>query len=338
MRKLGVFIIGATFAVGGTFLAPESVHASADSGKERVVYVGGMSAGFTLKTGGAQVIGICEVATEQGVSSPAMQAGLRAGDLICKIGGVSIESIGELNEIIHKSQGKCLQIEIVRGEERIKKEITPVKDKANERYKIGVLVRDSVSGIGTVTYIDKDSGRFGSLGHAVTSAQNQQMEMYNGEVYSCSIVSVNKGARGKAGELRGMFLSDKPFGNAEKLCNCGIFGQINEDYDTTELMSALATSEDVQPGSAYIYSTVNGVCPKKYAIEIVKVDKHNKENKNYVIKIKDEDLIEETGGIVQGMSGSPIIQKGKLVGAVTHVFLNDPTRGYGIDIQTMLSE
>ncbi len=338
MRKLGIFIIGATFAVGGAFLMPETVVVSANTNNEKVVYVGGMSAGFTLKTGGAQIIGICEVATEQGTSSPAMQAGLRAGDVIRKIGGIEIESIAQLNEIIHKSQGKCLDIEIFRGEDIVKKEITPVKDKANERYKIGVLVRDSVSGIGTVTYIEKESGRFGSLGHAVTNAQNKQMQMYNGEVYSCSIVSVNKGARGKAGELRGMFLNDKPFGNAEKLCNCGIFGTINGDFDTTELMSAVASSQSVQPGNAYIYSTVNGVCPKKYEIEIVKVDKHNKDNKNYVIKIKDDDLIDETGGIVQGMSGSPIVQGGKLVGAVTHVFLNDPTRGYGIDIQTMLNE
>ena len=151
-------------------------------------------------------------------------------------------------------------------------------------------------------------------------------------------MGICKGVRGKAGELRGMFLNDKHFGSAEKLCDCGIFGKISGEFSVTELNSAVADSNGVKPGSAYIYSTVNGVCPQKYEIEIVKVDKLNRENKNYVIKITDDDLISETGGIVQGMSGSPIMQEGRLVGAVTHVFLNDPTRGYGIDIERMLCE
>ena len=122
------------------------------------------------------------------------------------------------------------------------------------------------------------------------------------------------------------------------MCDCGIFGQISSEFVVDELMSAVASSQEVTPGKAYIYSTINGVSPKKYEIEIVKVDKNNRENKNFVLKITDEELISETGGIVQGMSGSPIIQKDKLVGAVTHVFLNDPTRGYGIDIERMLVE
>ena len=164
------------------------------------------------------------------------------------------------------------------------------------------------------------------------------MQIAKGTVYECNIVGVNKGIRGKAGELKGMFLSNKTLGTAEKLCNCGIFGQISQEFEVDDLMRVVADSAEVVPGKAYIYSTVNGVSPKKYEIEIVKVDKWNKENKNYVIKITDDDLIEETGGIVQGMSGSPILQDGKLIGAVTHVFLNDPTRGYGIDIQEMIKQ
>ena len=135
-----------------------------------------------------------------------------------------------------------------------------------------------------------------------------------------------------------MFLKNKELGNAEKLCDCGIFGYVSETFQTNDLMRVVASSQDVSPGNAYIYSTVNGVEPQRYEIEIVKVDKTNREHKNYVIKITDEKLIEETGGIVQGMSGSPILQNGKLIGAITHVFLNDPMRGYGIDIQTMLKE
>ena len=135
-----------------------------------------------------------------------------------------------------------------------------------------------------------------------------------------------------------MFINDKQLGSAEKLCECGIFGEITQEFKVDGLMSAVSSSNNVKPGEAYIYSTVSGVSPEKYEIEIVKVDKLNRENKNYVIKITDEKLISETGGIVQGMSGSPILQDGRLVGAVTHVFLNDPTRGYGIDIERMMRE
>ena len=135
-----------------------------------------------------------------------------------------------------------------------------------------------------------------------------------------------------------MFLNNKTLGTADKLCDCGIFGYISKEFQVNDLMQSVADSCDVMPGNAYIYSTIDGLQPKKYEIEIVKVDKSNKENKHYVIKITDEELIEQTGGIVQGMSGSPILQNGKLIGAVTHVFLNDPTRGYGIDIQKMLQE
>ncbi len=337
MRKLGIFVVGATlslaFAVGGS----TNVVAKAAE-EEKTVYVGGMSAGFTLKTEGAQIIGISEILTENGTRSPAQQAGLKTGDVIYKAGGIKVESINDLNEIVNKSKGKALTLEVGRGSERFAVEVQPVKEKLTEKYKVGILIRDSVSGIGTVTYIDKESGRFGSLGHSVSADNHGEMQIYNGTVYECNIVGVSKGVRGKAGELRGMFLSDKQLGCAEKLCNCGIFGQISEEFSVNQLTSAVASSQDAKPGKAYIYSTVDGVSPQKYEIEIVKVDKDNKENKNYVIKITDESLIEETGGIVQGMSGSPILQNGKLVGAVTHVFLNDPTRGFGIDISQMLCE
>lgn len=334
MHKSSGFIVG-VLSLAFAFCSYNVITASAE---DKTVYVGGMSAGFNLKTEGAQIIGTCEVVTETGSYSPASEAGLRMGDCILKIDGISVDSITELNEIVNKGKGKTQNFEISRGETSFNVSIQPLKDRLTNRYKIGILVRDSVSGIGTVTYINKTNGRFGSLGHSVASENKRPMKISDGAVYECSIVSVNKGLRGKAGELRGMFLNDKCIGNAEKLCDCGIFGYISPKFDVSALQSAVADSKNAKPGEAYIYSTVNGVCPKKYDIEIVKVDKHCKDNKNYVIKIVDEELIEETGGIVQGMSGSPILQNGKLIGAVTHVFLNDPTRGYGIDIHTMLCE
>lgn len=335
MRKLSFFILGLLLSFAFASCGYDVVTTSADA---NLVYIGGMSAGFTLKSGRPQIVGFCEIVTENGVSSPAASAGLRTGDRINKAAGIKVESIAQLNEIVHKSQGKPITFEIARSEETFEVSITPAKDKTNGQYKIGILARDNISGIGTVTYIDKNNGRFGALGHSVVGENKRELQISDGIVYECSIVGVCKGVRGKAGELRGMFLSNKTFGTAEKLCDCGIFGQISDSFNVNGLACAEADSASATPGHAYIYSTVNGVTPVKYEIEIVKVDRNNKENKNYVIKITDETLINETGGIVQGMSGSPILQNGKLIGAVTHVFLNDPTRGYGIDIQTMMRE
>ena len=337
MRKSSFFILGALLSFTCFYKAEKTQVVSADA-KEKIVYVGGMSAGFTLNSGEVQVVGLCEVMSENGIHSPALQAGLRSGDKITLVNGVKVETVIELNEILDKTHGKTLNFSIFRGSEELKIQIKPIKDKITGKYKIGILARDSVSGIGTVTYIDKENGRFGALGHSVVREDKQELKISNGIVYECNIVGVSKGVRGRAGELRGMFLSDKTLGTAEKLSSCGIFGCVSEDFPLNDLLKTTATSESVCPGKAIIYSTINGLEQQPYEIEIVKVDKRNKENKNFVIKITDDKLIEETGGIVQGMSGSPIVQNGKLVGAVTHVFLNDPTRGYGIDIQTMLAE
>ena len=336
MRKSSFFamsVVACAFAFLGNNVSIKSVEA-----EESVVYIGGMPAGFTLRAGSVHVVGLCEVATEDGIVSPATRAGLRAGDRIVKVNGIAVESIVQLNEIMDKCKDKEAIIEVERGGERKTFSIHGAKDKETNHYKIGILAKDSVSGIGTVTYIDKTNNRFGALGHSVEIENKKETTISNGFVYECSIVGVSKGVRGRAGELRGMFLSDKKLGNAEKLCHCGIFGELSSAIDFSDLQRTVVDSESVAPGKAFIYSTVNGISPQKYEIEIVKVDKRNKENKNYVIKVLDEELIEQTGGIVQGMSGSPIIQNNKLVGAITHVFLNDPTRGYGIDIQTMMKE
>lgn len=337
MRKLGIFILGVLLSFAFAFCGHGFFAVSA-SATQPIIYIGGMSAGFTLKSGGIQVVGLCEVMTENGVISPALQAGLRTNDRIIKADGVQTETIVQLNAIVEKSNGKKLIVEIERTGENLSLEIIPVKDRTTNRYKIGILARDSVSGIGTVTYVDQTNRRFGALGHSVIGENKKELCISDGVVYACSIIGIHKGIRGRAGELRGMFLNDKPLGTAEKLCNCGIFGKLDEHFDTTDLTRTVATSENACPGKAFIYSTIDGVETKRYAIEIVKVDKNHKENKNYVIKVTDEDLIAQTGGIVQGMSGSPIIQDDKLIGAVTHVFLNDPTRGYGIDIQAMMKE
>jgi len=222
MRKLGIFIFGALLSAA--FISAEQgintskyVIAAAETQKKDV-YVGGMSAGFSLKAGGVQIIGLCEVATTKGMCSPASNAGMRVNDKIIKICGIKIDSIAELNEILNKKNGEAVELEILRGNDFLKINVEPVKDKTTNRYKIGVLVRDNVSGIGTITYIEKETGRFGALGHSVVGEDKKELSISNGEVFECNIIGVSKGIRGKAGELRGMFLMDRNFGVAKKLC------------------------------------------------------------------------------------------------------------------------
>ncbi len=303
--------------------------------QKKEVYIGGMPAGFTMGLGGAQIVGVCEILTEDGTACPARQADLAVGDMILSYGGIKIESAADIDSALAVKGGESAEVVICRDHEEIRKEICPAKDIVCGKYKLGVLIRDSVSGIGTVTYIEKDTLRFGSLGHAVADESGEPMRLNAGSIYRCSIVNVIRGERGKAGELKGLFLNDKGIATADINCGSGIFGNFEKDYDFASLELA-EISLNAQPGNAVIYTTVDGITPQKYSIQIVKSDISNRQNKNFVIRITDKNLLDVSGGIVQGMSGSPILQDGKLVGAVTHVFLNDPTRGYGISIKNMI--
>lgn len=300
------------------------------------VYIGGMPAGFTLGLGGAQIVGVCEVLTDEGAVCPARDAGIAVGDIICTLNGVKIERASDIDKVLDGGCGKA-KVSVRRGNERIETQILPAEDIASGKRKLGILIRDSISGIGTVTYIEKGSLRFASLGHAVADGEGKLMKVDKGDIFQCSIVNVVKGERGRAGELKGLFLNDKSIAAADTNCITGVYGNFKKDYDTASLKT-VQIGDSAQPGKASILTTVDGVTPKEYSVSIVKVDNGNKQNKNFVLKITDKDLLERTGGIVQGMSGSPIMQDGKLIGAVTHVFLNDPTRGYGIAISNMLGK
>lgn len=333
MRKLNFFIAAALAAV--SICVGSIGHITADAATTEY-YIGGMTAGFTLSAGGTEVIGLNEVVTEDGVYRPAEEAGIRVGDCICAADGIKIKSISDLNAALERSGGKSVKLTVKRAGDTAEVNVIPVKDKKTERYKIGVLIRDTLAGIGTVTYIEKNTMRFGALGHAVCDENKNSLEISDTKVYQCSIIGVNKGMRGKAGELRGLFMSDQ-LAKADKVCKTGLYGTFDKNYDFSRLETVeIAPVSEVTIGKAVIYSTIDGIYPQKYDVAIAKVDTDNKDNKNFVIKVTDDRLIKETGGIVQGMSGSPIIQDGKLVGAITHVFLNDPTRGYGIAIENML--
>ena len=336
MRRLSYFLLSCIFALSLSVTAAGggSVPANAQG---RTVYLGGNAAGFLLSMGGVQVIAVGEVRTESGVCSPARDAGLKGGDLITKAAGIKIEDAGTLNQTLDAAAGRAIEVTVRRDGEEIGVTVCPVREKLTGKYKIGVLIRDTLSGIGTVTYLDREKGRFGALGHGVCDENNNLLGVASGKVYECSIVSVTKGVRGKAGELKGIFVGEKGVGTSDKINACGLYGELREDIDYSAYRAIeIASLSEAHMGEAYIWSTVDGIAPAQYSVSVVKVDENNKENKNFVLKITDSELICRPGGIGLGMSGSPIVQDGKLIGAVTHVFLNDPTRGYGIGIENML--
>lgn len=304
---------------------------------EREIYLGGFAAGFVLNTKTVEVVGLCDVLTDEGMVSPSRDCGVKAGDIIDKINDIEIDCTGDVNKAL-QLPSKKYRLTILRGDEQIILEANPVLDKATGQKKLGMLVKDSVNGIGTVTFVDKTKGVIASLGHPVTDSSKNIVDINGGTIYTCAIYGVRKGMRGNPGELKGSIESSYMIGAATKNCNCGVYGELSSEVDTSKLKKIkTANIGEVEMGKATIYSTVEKNSVKEYDISIVKIDAFNKDNRNFVIKIDDEDLISASGGIVQGMSGSPIVQNGKLVGAVTHVFVNDPARGYGIAIDKMLN-
>ncbi len=328
-------LIAGVLASCSIVIASYSAFASAQA-DEKELYLGGFPAGFVLNTTVVQVVGVCEVATDYGMRSPARECGIKAGDVILKINDYEIKCSEDVNRYVEEDFKK-IDITIKRNDETLTMPIQPVIEASTNKKRIGLLVKDSMNGIGTVTYIDKKQGKFASLGHPVTNANGNLIEINGGKLHDCVIYGVKRGVRGKPGELKGLFETSACIGTVTLNSKCGVFGNVSNYFDKSKLVSiSTASLAEVSPGKACIYTTIEGDKPQKYDISIVKVDQNNKELRNFVIKIDSEELIEKTGGIVQGMSGSPIVQNGKLVGAVTHVFINDPTRGFGIGIDYML--
>ena len=298
--------------------------------EEEKIYLGGISAGFSINEKGAEIIGLCDVITDKGIISPAKDSKLLTGDVIVSIGDVYTDSAKDIAVAIKDGIKQTIIIE--RGKEKLVKDITPVKD-INGEYKIGVFIRDNINGIGTITYIK--GNKFAALGHPVLRSDGSLMRINGGDLYKCSVSGCIKGVRGKAGELKGVFVGKKNCGIIERNELTGVYGSLNSGFNF-ENLKEIEVGEG-KPGDAVIYSTVSGEEVKEYKISIIKIDNDNNMNKNFVVKITDEGLIGITGGIVQGMSGSPIVQDGKLVGAITHVFINDPTRGFAVSINKMLN-
>lgn len=300
---------------------------------ETLVYLGGFPIGIKLYCDGVVVVDTQNVETSGAVLNPAQKAGILKGDIIKSIDGVKVTTNSEVSKIIEDSNGKELKMQILRNGEIKNVVFSSVYSTVSGGYKAGLWIRDSSAGIGTVTFYTQD-GEFASLGHAVCDVDTGELlPISSGETTDAKITGCYKGKSGAAGELCGI-LESKSTGKIMVNKSIGIYGVFNE-VDTTKTLYPLCRKNEVKMGAAQIVTTVEEGKQEAFNIEIERIDYISGENKNLVIKVTDENLIGKTGGIIQGMSGSPIIQNGKLVGAVTHVFLNDPTGGYGIFAETM---
>lgn len=288
--------------------------------------------GLRLFTRGVMIVGV--EAVENG-KSPAKLAGLERGDVITSLDGQEITSSAQVEKLIRESEGKSVEVEFQRKGKTHSTTIQPIFSQSEAKFKTGLWIRDSAAGIGTMTFYDKNSGFFACLGHAVCDIDTGEiLPLGDGDIVDATVNGCVKGRQGAAGELCGSFKKDSE-GIILLNDTKGVYGIIEKKSDDEEPIPIAAKSE-VKRGKAEIISTVEGETKKHYEIEIEKLDPDGKDSKNLTIKITDTELLEKTGGIVQGMSGSPIIQNGKLIGAVTHVFVNDPTRGYGIFAESML--
>lgn len=293
--------------------------------------VGGLPFGVKIISKGLTVLKISDNDIEN-----VREAGIKIGDVITKINGKIITSCKDFTKVIESSQGKSVNLTILRNGQEIDVSICPKYSKTDGKYKTGIWVKDSTTGIGTITYVDPETGEFGGLGHGICDSSGKVIPVTYGIVLDVNINGVNKGVKGNAGELKGTF-QYKKLGTLVKNCECGVFGYIKADkLDCPEKLKACPKNE-VKTGDAYIWCTLDNGNTEKYSIKITEILSSSNEVKNFKIKVTDPRLIDKAGGIVQGMSGSPIIQNGKLVGAVTHVLINDPSCGYGIFIENMLN-
>ncbi|MGG3889191.1 SpoIVB peptidase [Metabacillus fastidiosus] len=306
---------------------------------------GGQSIGVKLNTLGVLVVGHHQIATKEGKKSPGEIAGVEVGDIITNINGTKIEKMSDVAPFIQEAgkSGAPLDIVLSRDEQEIKTKLFPLKDENDHSFRIGLYIRDSAAGIGTMTFYDPKSKKYGALGHVISDMDTKKpIVVEDGQIVRSTVTSIEKGSNGSPGEKLARFSGDREvIGDITRNSPFGIFGTLNQDIQNGIMDKALpiALSSEVKEGPAKILTVVDNDKVEQFDVEVVSsVPQKFPATKGMVIKITDKKLLEKTGGIVQGMSGSPIIQNGKVIGAVTHVFVNDPTSGYGVHIEWMLSE
>ncbi|MBM4762234.1 SpoIVB peptidase [Bacillus sp. B15-48] len=313
--------------------------------KDFKVMPGGQSIGVKLNTVGVLVVGHHQVQTLEGKVSPGELAGIKVGDIITEINGKSIEKMSEVGPFVKQSgeSGKPMKIVLKRENEKIETTLEPKKDKHENTFKLGLYIRDSAAGIGTMTFFHPESKKYGALGHVISDMDTKKpIVVEDGQIVRSTVTSIEKGANGDPGEKLARFSEDREvIGNIKRNSPYGIFGDLNQSLKNgiVDKPLPIALSHQVKEGPAQILTVVENDEVNLFDIEIVStIPQKFPATKGMVIKVTDKKLLDKTGGIVQGMSGSPIIQDGKLIGAVTHVFVNDPTSGYGVHIEWMLNE
>ena len=296
--------------------------------KRTSVAVSGQSFGIKLFTKGVLVISPAEVITEHGSKNPAADVGITAGDIITAVNGKKVTTCAEVSSAFENSNGESVIVSIKRGDEEKSVCITPVLSSATGTYKAGLWIRDSSAGIGTITYYDKN-GNFASLGHGICDVDTSTlMPMLEGEAVESKIIGFSSAEKGKAGELYGV-LGDKSIGQIKINCEKGVYGTGRDDVSSLKFIET-ALPDEIKRGEARLLCEIDESGVKEFSVEIVFISKLGTGNKDMIVKITDERLIKNIGGILQGMSGSPIIQNGKFIGALTHVFLNKPNYGYAV--------
>lgn len=305
------------------------------SSKTPTVYPCGQPFGVKMLSDGVMVIRLSNI---NGVC-PAKEAGINVGDIIISINGEKITTNDDISKILSESKHANLKIKVKKSDGNAQDiELKAAYSSSDKEYKIGIWVRDSSAGIGTLTFYDEKTSTFCGLGHPICDSDTgEKVPLLSGEADKASITGVIKGKSGDAGALEGSFLNSKAIGKITDNSNCGIFGKTDTNPSKSEGIK-LALNSEVKKGSAKILSTIDGTEPKEYDVHIEQVNQDATNNKNLIIRVTDDQLIKKTGGIVCGMSGSPIIQDGKLVGAITHVFTENPTMGFGIFAQTMYNQ
>ncbi len=302
---------------------------------ERRLCVGGFAFGVRFGTAGVLVLDTPCVISGGRKLTPALDAGIKVKDIITKVNGTSVNTAESVSMLIENSTDGA-EITVRREDSEITVKVIPIKEDVTGVYRAGLKLKDSMAGIGTVTYVDPQTGEFGGLGHGINEPETGVlMPLRSGSTLKVEIGGVIKGKSGKPGEIKGYFLSERT-GNVKSNTVCGVFGYFSDIPDLGEAIP-VATHDEIKEGKATIYSTLGDDGVKEYEIEISKIDRTSTDNKSFVITVTDPALKARSGGIVQGMSGSPIVQDGKLVGAVTHVLISDPTRGYGVFIENMLN-
>lgn len=344
-RRILIMIVVFTTIVGGSYYLIEErrvsmkQEVSADTVGDTMVIPGGMPIGIYLETNGVMVLGTEEITGTDGMShNPALHL-VKSGDYIIAMNGQKIETKAQLIKAVEELEEEEVVLTVKRNESEIDVKFRPIRYKEDE-YKLGIWVRDNTQGLGTVTYLDADS-EFGALGHGIHDVDtNELLDIADGTLYLTSIKDIQKGVSGTPGGMEGIIVYNNynVLGTITENTDAGIFGKLDriDALFSRQEPVEIGRKEEIQKGPAVIRCSVEGNV-REYEIEITDIDMHTDEiNKGIIIEVTDKQLLKATGGIVQGMSGSPILQNGKLIGAVTHVFVNDPKKGYGIFIENML--